>query len=314
MISLLFAAIMAMAQVDDFPFGPLDQRAHGLFQVGTTGFVPDSPTQLKQDQLQIHMSLSSINVLNSSDNPAYNIDMEFERVSLNMWYGVTDRWSAGIQIPFEAANGGFQDSFIAGFHKTFGLSLGSRTKYPRDHIGADVGGNDANIHSTMGLGNIIFQANYQILKSGDYPGWSVGFQYKIPTATQDYIHKHELGVGLATNLFHQTGDWYWNVGFSLATPGDEGILGQKTRPFVETLFAMVEYRIYDWLSVVGQGTFQSGPVVNFGQYSKWSMYVDGGFKIRVNQNTTWNIGFFENVINYENSADFGLFTGLTLKY
>lgn len=313
-MSLLLAAMMAFCQADDYPFGPLDQRSHGLFQVGTTGFVPDSPTGLKQDQLQIHMTLSSINVLNTSEKPAYDVDMEFERISLNMWYGVTDRLSAGVQIPFETANGGFQDNFIAGFHKTFGIGLGSRTKFPRDHIGADVGGVDAGIRPTMGLGDVIFQANYQIFQSGEFPGWSVGYQFKIPTADQDYIHKHELGVGLATNFFYQTGDWYWNVGFSFATPGDEGILGQKARSFVETLFVMIEYRIFDWLSVVGQGTLQSGPVVDFGEYSKWSLCIDGGFKIRIDKSVTWDIGFFENAVKYENSADFGLFTGLTLKY
>lgn len=314
MLSILLAAIMAMTQADDFPWGPLDQRAHGLFQAGTTGFVPDSPTGLKQDQLQIHMSLSSMNVLNSSENPAYNIDMEFERLSLNTWYGISDRWSVGVQVPFEAANGGFQDNFIRGFHKTFGLSLGSRSKFKRDHIGADINGNSTDIHSTMGLGDIIVQSNYQILQAGEFPGWSVGFQYKLPTATQDYIHSRELGVGLATNFFYQTGDWYWNVGFSFATPGNEGIIDQTTRSFVETLFIMVEYRIFDWLSVVGQGTMQSGPVINFGEYSKWSLYVDGGFKIRVDEHVTWDVGFFENAVKYKNSADFGLFTGLTFKY
>ena len=314
MISLLLAALMAL-QADDFPFGPLDQRAHGLFQLSTTGFVPDAPTNLKEDELQIHMSLSSINVLNFSDKSRYMIDMEFERISLNMWYGVTDRFHVGTHIPFETVTGGIEDAFIAEFHKTFGLSLGSRDKTRRNRVGVIIDGQPIDIQPTSGMSDIMLYADYQILKPGEFPGWSVGLQVKLPTANPRWLYDdHGLGVGLATNVFYQVNDWYFNVGVSVATPGHEIIFGQKARPFVETLFMTVEYRVLDWMSIVGQGILQSGSTRSFDEYSKWSLEIDGGFKFIIGDRVTWDLGFFENAVKYENSADFGLFTGLTVKY
>lgn len=314
MISLLLAAMMVCVQADDFPFGPLDQRAHALFQVGTTGFVPDAPTGLKQDELQIHMSLSSINVLNDS-KPAYAVDMEFERLSLNMWYGVSDRLQIGVEIPFETINGGFQDSMISGFHKAFGLNQGSRDQFPRNRVGVTVNGQSITIRPALGIGDVMFLGNYQIFQDGDLPGWSVGYQVKFPTAIGDDIYgSRGFGVGVTTNLFHQVGDWYFNMGVSVARIGSEEVIGQKLKPTVQSLFLMVEYRIFDWLSFTGQCISQSGSAYNFGEYSRWSFEVDGGFKVALNKNMMWDVGFFENAVRYSNSADFGLFTGLTLKY
>lgn len=314
MVIQLLLALMMSVQADDFPFGPLDQRAHGLFQVGTAGFTPDAPTGLKKDDLQIHMSLSSINVMNDV-KPTYVADMEFERLSVNMWYGVSDRFSIGIQIPFETVSGGFQDSLISSFHKTFGLNNGTRDQFTRNRVVVNVRGQSVEVHPSLGLSDIITAGNYQIIRDGDTPGWSVGYQIKFPTAAGDDIYSSRgYGVGIATNVFHQMGDWYFNAGGSIARIGSEEVVGQKLKPIVETLFFMVEYRVFNWLSVVGQGIAQSGVAYNLGEYSRWSFEVDGGFKVVISKDMMWDFGFFENVVKYSNSADFGLFTGLTVRY
>jgi hypothetical protein len=301
-------------QADDFPFGPLDQRAHGLFQVGTSGFTPDAPTRLKKDDLQVHLSLSSINVMNDA-TPTYTADMEFERLSVNMWYGISDRFSIGIAVPFETVNGGFQDSLISSFHKAFGLNNGTRDQFARNRVNINVHGQSVTARPAFGLSDIFTVGNYQIFQDGDLPGWSIGYQIKFPTASSDDIYSSRgYGFGIATNVFHQMGDWYFNAGGSVARLGSEEIIGQKLKPTVQTLFFMVEYRALDWLSIVAQGIAQSGVAYDLGEYSRWSFEVDGGFKVVLSKNMMWDLGFFENVVKYSNSADFGLFTGFTVRY
>lgn len=313
MMSLVLMAAMLL-QADDYPFGPLDQRAHALFQVGTSCFVPDAPTGIKKNDLQVHLSLSSINVLNDA-RPNYTVDLEFERISLNMWYGITDKFQVGVQLPFETINGGFQDSLVSGFHTAFGLNLGSRNKFARNRVGITINDVPIEAHSSFGIGDVMLLGNYQILQNSDYPGWSVGYQIKLPTAARNDIYNSTgFGIGLTTNVFYQIGDWYFNAGASIARMGSEEVIGQRLKPVVESLFFMTEYRVLDWLSFVAQGIAQSGSAYHFGEYSRWSFEVDGGFKVVLDKNVAWDIGFFENVVKYSNSADFGLFTGLTLKY
>ena len=309
MISLLLAA-MVLVQADDFPFGPLNQRGHGAFQHATVDFVPDVPTSLKQDETLIHVGVSTINILNDAKGH-YLADMEFERLSLSAWYGISDRFEIGVRMSYEWVNGGFQDDFIAGFHNTFGLSLGSRDDFPRNRTQLSVGSGPNMLHPSSGFSDAMILMNYQIFKAGDLPGWSIGYQYKLPTSHG--LYDTEIGIGVMTNVFYQTGDWYFNVGFSIAGVRGE-VFGHKLKSIQESIFFMVEYRVCDWVSIVAQAISQSGPIRDLGQYSKWSYEFDGGFKIVVNKNVMWDLGFFENALKYDNSADFGMFTGLTVRW
>lgn len=311
---MLQLIVLLVLQADDFQFGPLDQRAHALFQMGTSSFVPDMPTNLKQNEFYIHASMRSINVLNVMDNPTYAVDVEFERFSLNTWYAMTDKLAIGVELPFETISGGFQDDLIAGFHQTFGLGLGAREQFPRNGLGVSVSGKPTEIHSSSGLSDIVLRGSYKILEV-DGLGWSIGCQLKLPTAAKNDLYDSDgVGVGVTTNVFYQTDDWYFNAGLSFAKVGNETIIGYKLKPYSESCFLMVEYRILDWLSVVMQSILQSGSVDNFGEYSKWSYELDGGFKIQLDKHIMLDVGVFENIITYSNSADFGMFTGITFKY
>lgn len=310
MISLLMAAALLL-QADDFPFGPIDQRAHGAFQLSTSDFVPDVPTSLKDGEILFHGAVASINVLNAPKE-LYVADMEFERLNLNCWYGVTDRFELGVRASYEWVNGGFQDDLIAGFHHTFGLNLGSRDEFKRGNTNLSINGQPNSLRPSGGFGDVMVLGNYQICKTGEFPGWSVGFQYKLPTSSGLYDNDR-LGVGVMTNIFYQVGDWYFNAGFSVAAV-DGSVFGRELKLMQDSGFFMVEYRICDWLSTVAQAVLQSGPIKDLGQYSRWSYEFDGGFKIVLSKHVMVDLGFFENAIKYDNSADFGLFTGLTLRW
>lgn len=314
MVSFITALLILVSgtQDDDFPFGPLDQKAHAVFQIGRVGFIPDMPVSLKEDDVQIHVSAQTMNLLNV--NPNYSFDMEFERFNLTAWYGVTDRFALGINIPVEAMNGGFEDALIYGFHDAFGLSLGSRPKYSHNDLSATIGGKRYQLRPSIGLGDIMLYAQCKIFEMGDLPGWSIGYQLRLPTAAStDLYTSREVGLGLATNIFYKIGDFFFDAGISFARINGDYVLDQQMRPLQASGFFMVEYRLTEWMSIVGQAILQSGPA-RVSDYARWSFEFDGGFKFMISKNVMFDIGAFENAISFENSVDFGLFSGLTLKY
>lgn len=319
MLHVIAALLMAcQAQQDDsFWYGPLDAKAHAVYQLAGVGFVPDMPTSLKEDTLELRLTFSSINIFNNElgHSANYLIDLEFERTDLSAWYALSDRWQIGVDVPIETINGGGLDNFIIGFHKTFGIDQGGRLEHKRDATEVLVGNRSISVGSNTMLGDIMLMANYKVINDPDYPQLMVGAQLKLPTATGNVLYNsHTPGFGLSANVFHKIGDWYYNVGGSVALVGDCDVLDQRVRWYQATAFGMVERQLFDGVSMVAQLIGQSGLAKSFGQYSTWSWEADAGFKFMLTKNTMFQFGIYENVITYANSADFGAFVSLVLRY
>lgn len=316
-LAALLLACQAQPDNDDFWYGPLGAKAHAVFQLAGVGFVPDTPTSLKEDTFELRATVSSINVFNNDlkHRADYLIDLEFERLELSAWYAISNKWQIGIDIPLETVNGGVLDNFIIGFHRTFGIDQGGRTDYKRNVTQILVGNNKICVGSDATLGDIMLMTNYKIIDDIDGPQWMVGAQLKLPTATGDILYNSRTpGFGLSTNVFHQIGNFYYNVGGSLALVGDAEVLDQRVRWYQATVFGMAEYQFIDGISIVAQLIGQSGLAKHFGQYGAWSWEADAGFKFQVSKGTMLQFGIFENAITYANSADFGVFASLVLRY
>ncbi len=319
MLHIVAALLMACQtqQDDDFWYGPLGAKSHALHQLAGVGFVPDMPTSLKDDTFELRLTFSSINVFNNelSHSPSYLVDLEFERFDLGAWYALSDRWQVGVNIPIETVNGGAMDSFIIGFHRTFGIDQGGRTEYKRNVTEIIVGNKRTSVGSDAMLGDIMLMANYKVINDPDGPQLMVGAQLKLPTATGNILYdSHTPGFGLSANVFQRIGDWYYNVGGSIALVGDCDVLDQRVRWYQATVFGMAERQILDGVSMVAQLIGQSGLAKGFGQYSTWSWEADAGFKFRLTKDMMFQFGVYENVITYANSADFGVFASLVLRY
>ncbi|ANA41296.1 MULTISPECIES: DUF3187 family protein [Geobacter] len=72
--------------------------------------------------------------VDSTANESVHLDGETYRVALDLRYGVTPWFEAGIQVPFIGTSGGALDSFVEGFHKVFDFNNGDRDKYPQDEL------------------------------------------------------------------------------------------------------------------------------------------------------------------------------------
>jgi hypothetical protein len=62
------------------------------------------------------------------------LDGESYRWTLAARYGITDRFEAGIDIPYVLYGGGFLDGFIEDWHSAFGMPQGGRDRAPRNRL------------------------------------------------------------------------------------------------------------------------------------------------------------------------------------
>ena len=62
------------------------------------------------------------------------LDGEGYRTLLSVRHGIGNRCEIGLELPFVGYGGGVFDSFIEGWHQTFGLPNGDRSSYPRNRL------------------------------------------------------------------------------------------------------------------------------------------------------------------------------------
>jgi hypothetical protein len=80
-----------------------------------------------------------------------------------------------------------------------------------------------------------------------------------------------------------------------------------------SVVAGVDYRLTSWLSIVAQLTSTSGPA-SFDHYTSWASEAEAGFRFKLSDSIFSEFSATEHLIRYDNNADFGIHTGITVKF
>lgn len=125
------------------------------------------------------------------------LDGENYRFTLALRYGITDRFEAGIDIPYVGQGGGFLDSFIIGWHRFFGLPQGGRTEAPHNRLlytYSKDGQNRLLINdSDFDIGDIRLYGGMQLYNDGGKNPRSVALRASIKVPTGDSRELHGSG-------------------------------------------------------------------------------------------------------------------------
>jgi len=126
--SALYAADMAIT-----PFRAVNQQptlqVYGLPLDSSADITP--PGRLNVALIE---EIASSYRNSSSAGEQLLFDGESYRTTLAIRYGIDDRFEAGLNIPYIIYGGGFLDSFITGWHDTFGMPQGGRDSAPKGAI------------------------------------------------------------------------------------------------------------------------------------------------------------------------------------
>jgi len=285
---------------------------------------PERAEPLPEHRYSLNLITAITNTLQwgKSGNYYGSMDMEMIRTSMELRYGISSGFEAGMTIPYVYGYSGFMDHSILEFEEWFNASRNLREKEGR-HKRANsytyfVKKNDKAFiegkEGSSGFGDLVLRVKGKIWdEEGSVPCLSARFSVKIPTGDEDRAFgsgevDYGLGMLLQKTIKRMTaylnadvifpGQAFEQAGVSLRTfyeimLGAEYKLSEHfsglaqlyfiTRPFEDTGLEMLDKRIFNLLLGVSYLT-------------KTGVYMQGGFvEDFAPPNTGADITFFLNI-------------------
>jgi hypothetical protein len=254
----------------------------------------------------------------------YLLDYEMFDTIVSVDYGFTER--LGLELSFENRHyfGGAMDGLIQGFHNLFGVDQNGRDEVPKNRkvvqrfdpeTGLMLSETSASELDNNGLSLLL---NYNLTHGTEiWPSVNVfGIVRYGLTCADICTDKHPVDFGFGTGFAKRwIKNWYTYaaLGYTLYESRKPRITAPGVEPIefdnnaISGVFAL-SWRLTPNFSIVGQYLYSDPDIKNIAEMDKASQEVDFGF----NWKTTYGLLEFaviENIVNYDNSADFGLHWG-----
>ena len=281
----------ALPAVEIAPFYTQNQsplvQIYGLPYMGEASLLP-----ARKADVRLMVDLANNYVSDSNLRESILLDGESTRIALNIRYGIARSFEFGLTIPYIILGGGFLDSFIEGYHNTFGFPQGGRDQAPRNrllYLYQRDGQQRLKIDSSStGLGDISLMGGWQLYRAENKPERAVALRasLKLPTGDSDQLH----GSGSTDfSLWVTAGDdWRLGVGhFTLF--GGAGVMGMTDGKVLQD-----QQRRLVWFGGLGAG---------------WSPLRWVAFKIQTNAHTSF---YQDSELREVNAASAQLVIGGTL--
>jgi hypothetical protein len=152
----------------------------------------------------------------SNSSEFLTLDGESYRTTLSLRYGITERFEAGLNIPYVAYGGGMLDHFIIDWHNAFGMPQGGRDSAPANALKYSYfnnGRQKLSVNSAgSGLGDISLTGGMQLYREtgpGTKKSVAIRADLKLPTGDSDALHgsgSTDFALSLC-GLTNATTDW-----------------------------------------------------------------------------------------------------------
>jgi hypothetical protein len=116
------------------------------------------------------------------------LDGESYRWTLSARYGISDRFEAGIDIPYMLYGSGFLDGFIVDWHNAFSLPQGGRDTGPKNRLNYSYFKDGVQkldmSHAGSGIGDIVLNGGVKLYDAGDsgfHDNLALRTTLKLPT-------------------------------------------------------------------------------------------------------------------------------------
>ncbi len=265
-----------------------------------------------------HSSLFTVD-----DEGAEQIFLDGESTSITFAYrkAINNRWVIGAEIPLLSHQSGFMDSFVEGWHRTFGLPNGRREEFPRNQLRYSVQTPTANVqlnNSATGLGDIALLGQYSLSKTS-HSHFSAQLRFELPTGqSEDLLGSDSIDTALGLNYYNAQLFSSQNIGFNgnigIVLPGDSDLLPALQEDAVFYANATLSHRfLRDWLSLKVQlETHTAYFDTDIKSLGSASAQLSFGAGVQLSKRLLMNIGMSEDIA-VRTAPDFTLFIGVTYR-
>ena len=208
-------------------------------------------------KFQLSFEHSSLfNVDDAGPQQAF-IDGESSSLTFSYRRAVSDRLVLGAELPVISHQSGFMDSFVEGWHRTFGFPNGRRDEFPRDQLRYSIttpnGSIDLNSSAT-GIGDIALLAQYK-LHDTNASRLTGQLRVELPSGDADELSGSgsvdvAIGALYANSQLLSAVGAHFNAGGGVLFPGDSDLLPELQKNTVFYANATLARRLFkDWLTV-----------------------------------------------------------------
>ncbi|MDZ7841732.1 MAG: DUF3187 family protein [Gammaproteobacteria bacterium] len=231
-------------------------------------------------------------------------DGETARLAIQWRYGIDDKWSAGVELPWVHHGPGFLDQFIIDWHDLWGFpqdgrgnTANHRIRYRYERGGETLLDIDS---STGGVGDIVLSAQRRLWRGENNAG-VLHAQLKLPTGDPDNL----TGSGAADAAVGVEMSRQWRAGWHSMFRAGAGHLGEgDVLPGLQRAWAAyggldVVWRPIRALSFRVQYDAHTSPYGNSGlrELDGWSGLLTTGGTWHVNDRFALDLAVVENVPN-----------------
>jgi len=297
--------------------GPLRLQGQSFFQVLRLNMVPWCEAPLDKGQFELQTTATWVNLWAWKPD-RYLVDGEVLRVAVALCYGMTDRIQLRFEVPATLRTGGIMDPVVEGFHEALGLFNSFKESFPRNRFrvvfyppeGGEIRLDDRD--TGIALSDLLLSLKMHVFDGTRYlPAVLLGANLKIPTGINE-----GGGVDVGGNVYLAKRIWrfYTYFGVQYTHYSKEEVLGIPLHQGQWSYLIGLEVPLTKRFSLLVQEFINSRVAKNFYQFSDASYEVTLGFKYRIRGKTVLEFGLLENLVNYDNSPDFGFHFGITHRF
>lgn len=308
-------------------YGPLALYAQSPFQSLRLAMRPRTPSTLGRGQLQLRGTATWVNVWNvdefdlPEEEREFFLDTEMLQVALSLAYGITDTVEIEGELQDRSRFGGTMDGFIEGFHNVFGIDQSGRDQHPRDSFDVQLRpeGQPAVLLDDDDRGSYTrsVQATIQhnvTCGTARLPAFSYSFTARYDTLDVDLTGGNPWDFGASVAASRRFGKVYLYATLGYGVFGRSTFRGIELEDSQFSWMLAVEWRFAARLSLLVQYLWTEGVIEDFGPFSAASNEITLGLKWEVHRKGTLEVGLIENIIEFDNSPDFGFHVGYTQRF
>jgi len=301
-------------------YGPLRSRSQSVFQSLRLGALPDPPTYLPQGHWELRETFEWSRMW--AQTADYFLDFDTWSSGHSVAYGYSNRTQLELGVVQSGWSRGKLDGFVRGFHKAFGIDEGGRDQAKKGEFAFQVRdpkrGTIVVVDENDGQAvteQLVFSV-HTILTAGsdELPAVSWSVTAKVNLRDSEQVDGDGLDFATSVSFAKQLGDFHAYTTLALAYYGNDTFYGIGLKPTTVSVSTAVEWRADDGFSLILQHQWSQGAVRGLESFSEASYEISLGAKILLADNLLFELSVVENIVNFENSPDFGLHTGVTVQF